>query len=94
MNRNSEIVNGKRAITADTALRLGRYFGTAAQYWLNLQVSYDLRVAEQISGARVEREVLPLNATCSHSHGRSGWTKRFFGGAGSSSLANSERSLS
>ena len=52
--RINEIVHGKRAITADTALRLGKYFGTSAQFWLNLQTHYDLdlaedRVAEQIA---------------------------------------------
>jgi len=43
----SAIVNGKRAITVDTAIRLARYFGTSPQYWLNLQVAYDLEVAVQ-----------------------------------------------
>jgi addiction module HigA family antidote len=62
MNRISEIVNGKRAITADTALRLARYFGTTAQYWLNLQINYDLQAAERESGKRIERDVLPLSA--------------------------------
>ena len=62
MNRISAIVNGKRSITADTALRLGRYFGTSAQYWLNLQAAYDLAVAERSEGVRVEREVLPRTA--------------------------------
>ena len=47
VSRVAEIVNGRRSITADTALRLGTYFGTAPQLWLNLQASYDLRVAEQ-----------------------------------------------
>ncbi|WP_371743640.1 HigA family addiction module antitoxin [Herbiconiux sp. SALV-R1] len=52
--RINEIVHGKRAVTADTALRLGRYFGTSAQFWLNLQTKYDLdlaedRVSEQIA---------------------------------------------
>lgn len=52
--RINEIVHGKRAVTADTALRLGRFFGTSAQFWLNLQTQYDLdlaedRVAEQIA---------------------------------------------
>jgi addiction module HigA family antidote len=46
-SRIAEIVNGRRAITADTALRLGEYFGTSPQLWLNLQASYDLRVAER-----------------------------------------------
>ena len=52
MNRISAIVNGKRAITVDTAMRLARYFGTSPQYWLNLQIAYDLEVAvEKILGA-------------------------------------------
>jgi|SRR5690349_8656598 antitoxin HigA-1 len=46
VSRIADIVHGKRAITADTALRLAAYFGTSAQMWLNLQASYDLRVAE------------------------------------------------
>ncbi|MGC4050896.1 MAG: HigA family addiction module antitoxin [Paludibaculum sp.] len=62
MNRISAVVNGKRAITVDTAMRLARYFGTSPQYWLNLQVAYDLEVAEQAIGARVEKEVLPRTA--------------------------------
>lgn len=62
MNRISAIVNGKRAITVDTAMRLARYFGTSPQYWLNLQIAYDLEVAEQAIGARVEKEVLPRTA--------------------------------
>ena len=62
MNRISAIVNAKRSITADTALRLARYFGTSAQYWMNLQAAYDLQVAERSSGHRVEREVLPRSA--------------------------------
>ncbi len=59
MNRISAIVNGKRSITADTALRLARYFGTSAQYWMNLQAAYDLRMAEHVSATRIKREVLP-----------------------------------
>jgi addiction module HigA family antidote len=62
MNRVSEIVNGRRAITADTALRLARYFGTSAQYWLNLQTAYELQVAERATGGRIAREVLPLDS--------------------------------
>lgn len=46
VSRVADIVNGRRAITADTALRLATYFGTSAQMWLNLQAEYDLRVAE------------------------------------------------
>jgi len=62
MNRVSAIANGKRSITADTALRLARYFGTSAQYWINLQAAYDLDVADRALSARIEREVLPLGA--------------------------------
>jgi len=55
--RISAIVNGKRAITADTALRLGKYFGVSPQTWMGLQAEYDLRVAQRIIGAEVERRV-------------------------------------
>jgi addiction module HigA family antidote len=56
-NRITEIVNGKRGISAETALRLGRYFGTGARFWVNLQARYDLAVAERDFGATVGREV-------------------------------------
>ena len=49
-NRITEILNGQRSITGDTALRLGHFFGTNAQFWLNLQALYDLRTAEQNAG--------------------------------------------
>ena len=52
-----EILNGKRAISAETALRLGRYFGNGGRFWQALQARYDLTVAEQESGARVRAEV-------------------------------------
>jgi len=55
--RINEIVHGKRSITADTALRLGRYFGVHPQSWMNLQAHYDLEVAEMDLGDRIEREV-------------------------------------
>ena len=55
--RISQIVNGKRSISVDTALRLARYFGTSAAVWLRLQVRYDLEVAEQELGKRINREV-------------------------------------
>jgi len=58
----SQIVRGKRAITADTALRLGRYFGVSPQSWLNLQTSYDLEEAERKLADRLNREVRPLAA--------------------------------
>jgi antitoxin HigA-1 len=56
-NRLTAIVQGKRAISPETALRLGRYFGTSAQFWVNLQANYDLAVARQEFGATIEREV-------------------------------------
>ncbi len=55
--RINEIVLGKRSITADTALRLARYFGISPQFWLGLQTDYDLDVAEEALGARLTREV-------------------------------------
>ena len=54
-NRIAHIIEGNRAITADTALRLGRYFGVNPQFWLNLQSSYDLRVASRDHLAQIER---------------------------------------
>lgn len=61
-NRIGGIVKGQRGITADTALRLARYFGTSAQMWVNLQAKYDLAAAEDALASRIEREVLPRNA--------------------------------
>ncbi len=58
--RIDEICSGSRAITADTALRLARFFGMEAQFWMNLQAYYDLEVAERESHKRIEREVTPL----------------------------------
>ena len=55
--RINDIVNERRAITPDTALRLSRYFGTTAQFWLNLQTSYDLKIAEKAIGAKIKHEV-------------------------------------
>jgi addiction module HigA family antidote len=56
--RINEIVHGERAITADTALRLARYFGTSERFWLNLQARYDLEVEKDRLGKRLEKEVL------------------------------------
>jgi addiction module HigA family antidote len=58
--RINEIVKGQRAITADTALRLGRYFKMSAQFWLNLQSHYDLEVEQGRLGKRLEKEVKVL----------------------------------
>jgi antitoxin HigA-1 len=57
--RINEIVLGKRSITADTALRLARFFGTSPQFWLGLQTEYDLDLAADALGARLETEVRP-----------------------------------
>lgn len=60
--RINEIVRGQRAITADTALRLGRYFRMAPQFWLNLQAHYDLEREQERLGRRLEQEVRVLSA--------------------------------
>lgn len=59
-SRISEIVNCRRSITADTALRLARFFKNAPAFWMNLQVQYDLAIAEDEDAADVERQVQPL----------------------------------
>jgi addiction module HigA family antidote len=58
--RINEIVLGKRSITANTALRLARFFGNSPQFWMGLQTQYDLDVAEDTLGKRLEREVRPM----------------------------------
>ena len=58
-NRITAIVAGQRAVTADTALRLARYFGTSTGFWLNLQMFHEIAVAERTSGARIRAEVSP-----------------------------------
>ena len=55
--RITSILNGKRAISPDTALRLARYFGNSARFWMNLQMRYDLTVTERELGERIEAEV-------------------------------------
>jgi addiction module HigA family antidote len=62
VSRISGIVKGERAITADTALRLARFFGTSAEMWLGLQADYDLRVARRASGDNIDKRVRPLAA--------------------------------
>jgi addiction module HigA family antidote len=59
-NRISQIIQGKRAVTGDTALRLGHWFGMSPQFWLNLQSAYDLRIAEGASGVEIRK--LPTRA--------------------------------
>ena len=58
--RINEIVHGTRAITADTALRLARYFGNTERFWLNLQARFDLETQRDALGTRLEREVVPF----------------------------------
>ena len=53
-NRITEIINGQRAVTGDTALRLAHYFGTSAEFWLNLQSLYELRLAQQKAGKAIK----------------------------------------
>jgi addiction module HigA family antidote len=60
--RINDIVNEKRGITADTALRLSRYFGTTPKFWTNMQASWELEVAEDQRGSAVRRDVLPRTA--------------------------------
>ncbi|MCW2244816.1 addiction module HigA family antidote [Azospirillum fermentarium] len=61
-NRISEIIAGRRSITADTALRLGLYFGIEPEFWLNLQNHYDLRLARAAAGEAIAQRVRPLQA--------------------------------
>jgi len=60
--RITDILNGRRSITADTAVRLGRYFGNSAQFWLDLQSQYDIAVIEREHGAEISRRVRPADA--------------------------------
>jgi addiction module HigA family antidote len=61
-NRLSQIVRGKRGITPDTSLRLGRYFGFSAEYWLNMQTHYDLEITRRQFMGKIEREIKPREA--------------------------------
>jgi addiction module HigA family antidote len=60
--RITDILNGRRAITADTAVRLGRYFGNSAQFWLDLQSQYDIAIVEKERGPEIARRVRPADA--------------------------------
>ena len=65
-NRVTGIVNGERSITADTALRLGRFFGNSPEFWMNLQMHYDLEVAERRVGSKILRDIEQVaTTTCS-----------------------------
>jgi len=61
-SRANDIARERRAITTDTALRFGRYFGTSPEFWINLQTRYDLDVADRILRKKIEREVAPRAA--------------------------------
>ena len=63
VNRVTMILNGKRGVSADTALRLAQYFGTTPQFWLNLQTAWELRRAEDAAGQEIEKRVTPLQST-------------------------------
>ncbi|HMA71855.1 MAG TPA: HigA family addiction module antitoxin [Xanthobacteraceae bacterium] len=60
--RITDILKGRRAITADTAVRLGRYFGNSAQFWLDLQSQYDIAIVERERGPEIARRVQPADA--------------------------------
>ena len=62
VNRVTMILNGQRGVSADTALRLARYFGTTAQFWLNLQKTWELRRAEIEAGREIAKQVTPRHA--------------------------------
>ncbi len=64
--RINEIVHGKRAITADTALRLAHYFGTSERFWMNLQVRYDLEIQKDLLDDRLEKEVVARDGASKH----------------------------
>jgi addiction module HigA family antidote len=60
--RITDILNGRRGITADTAVRLGRYFGNRAQFWLDLQSQYEIALVERVRGAEIAARVRPADA--------------------------------
>ena len=60
--RITDILNGRRAITADTAVRLGRYFGNGPQFWIDMQSQYEIAVVERDRGAEIAKRVLPADA--------------------------------
>ena len=59
-NRITAIINGNRSITADTALRIAKFFGTTPEFWLNLQIAYDLKIARQAAGRKIEDNIIPM----------------------------------
>lgn len=65
-NRITQILSGRRAVTADTALRLGQYFGTGPELWLNLQKAFELRLAEEEAGQEIRRTITTRVARVEH----------------------------
>lgn len=65
-NRITAILKGNRSITADTALRISRFFGTTPEFWLNLQTAYDLKIVRQTVGVKIEQEVSNLMPSLPH----------------------------
>lgn len=61
-NRINQIINGTREITADTALRLAKFFGMEPEFWLNLQIQYNLRIEKQLSWKKIDHDIHPLRA--------------------------------
>jgi addiction module HigA family antidote len=59
-NRITAIINGNRSITADTALRIAKFFGTTPEFWLNLQIAYDLKIARQAAGSKIDHNIIPM----------------------------------
>jgi len=71
-NRISQVIHGKREITADTALRLGKYFGIEPEFWINLQVRFNMKIARSKVGRKIEKEVnvyFPQNKMQNHANG-------------------------
>ena len=66
--RMNDVIRERRGITTDTALRLARFFNTSAQFWLNLQTSFDLKRAEIEMGDKIEHEIQPIKLVTNHKH--------------------------
>jgi len=69
--RMNDVILERRGITTDTALRLARFFNTSAQFWLNLQTSFDLKQAEIEMGDKIEHDIKPIKVTSNHKHATS-----------------------
>ncbi len=67
-NRINQIINGKREISTDTALRLGKYFGIQPEFWLNLQMRFNMKIAKEKTGRQIEKEVKKYKPSSNQSH--------------------------